>query len=221
MSLRQNKQQEFFVQHMDTFRKLGIMDPFFVIKTAFFQKGKYGRQVQFFEWELKKGEDIYIEFYDNVTDENGTVIDFKPFHEERLLCKYRVNPHYAEEYEQKENINQKTGEPYFTYTVPLSELVAVNPDGREMAYPMYEKAKEATAKEEVAMPRLQNSLAFPDFEEELGKRSSEKASQPTLEDILVGDDAPISDMTITDFAAIMWKKPVSNKLWLNSLIERQ
>jgi len=219
MSLRQEKQQEFFVQHMETFRKLGIMDPFFVIKTAFFQKGKYGRQVQFFEWELKKGEDIYIEFYDNVTSPEGNVVNYKPFHEDRLLCKYRVNPHFAEEYEKKENINQKTGEPYFTYTIPLAEMVAVSPDGREMSYPMYEKEKDNSSKEAVGIPRLQNSTVFPDFEEELGKRVDLK--EPTLQDIVVGDDAPITDMTITDFAAIMWKKPVSNKLWLNSLIERQ
>jgi hypothetical protein len=27
-------------------------------------------------------------------------------------------------------------------------------------------------------------------------------------------------MTIQDFAAIMWKKPVSNKKWLNDLITK-
>jgi hypothetical protein len=220
MSLRQEKTSEFFVQHMETFRKLGIIDPFFVIKTAFFQKGKYGRQVQFFEWELKKGEDIYVEFYDNVADSGGKTIDYKPFHQDRLLCKYKVNPHFAEEYEKKENINQSTGEPYFTYTVPLAEMIAINLDGREMSYPMYEKAKESPSKEEVVMPRLQNSLVFPDFEEEMIKKP-ELVKEPTLEDLLVGDDSPISDMTITDFAAIMWKKPVSNKAWLNSLIEKQ
>ena len=220
MSLRQQKTSEFFVQHMDTFRKLGISDPFFVIKTAFFQKGKYGRQVQFFEWELKKNEDIYVEFYDNVCDLSGKTVDYKPFHEDRVLCKYKINPHFAEEYEKKENVNQTTGEPYFTYTVPLAEMIAINPDGREMTYPMYEKAKESPSKEEITIPRLQNSLVFPNFEEEYTKKP-EQVKEITLEDILVGDDSPISDMTITDFAAIIWKKPVSNKIWLNSLIEKQ
>jgi hypothetical protein len=37
----------------------------------------------------------------------------------------------------------------------------------------------------------------------------------------VGDDVSYSEMTIRDIAAIIWKKPVSNKLWLNSLIEKQ
>ena len=219
MSLRQEKTSEFFVHHMDTFRKLGITDPFFVIKTAFFQKGKYGRQVQFFEWELKKGEDIYVEFYDNVTDAGGKTVNYKPFHEDRVLCKYKVNPHFAEEYEKKDNVNQTTGEPYFTYTVPLAEMIAINLDGREMTYSMYEKAKESPSKEADGMPRLQNSLVFPNFEEEMNKKP-EQVKEPTLEDILVGDDALISDMTITDFAAIIWKKPVSNKVWLNSLIEK-
>lgn len=214
MSLRQEKQQEFFTQHLETFRRLGIMDPFFVIKTAFFQKGKYGRQVQFFEWELKKGEDIYIEFYDNVTDNKGVIVDFKPFHEDRLLCKYRVNPHYAEEYEQKENINQKTGEPYTTYTIPLSELIAVTPDGREMAYPMYEKTKEVVVEEaDLSIPRLQQTLSvFPNFEEEFPSVKEEKA--------LVVRDAPLSEITIKDLAAIMLMKPVSDRPWLNELIKQ-
>jgi hypothetical protein len=220
MSLRQQKTSEFYVQHMETFRKLGIMDPFFVIKTAFFQKGKYGRQVQFFEWELKKDEDIYVEFYDNVTDASGKTVDHIPFHDDRILCKYKVNPHFAEEYEKKENTNQSTGESYFTYTVPLAEMITINLDGREMAYPMYEKAKESPSKEDAGMPRLQNSLVFPNFEEDLIKKP-EEVKEPTLEDLLVGDDTAISDMTIRDVAAILWKKPVSNKLWLNSLIDRQ
>ena len=65
-NLRKEKEREFYMQHMETFKALGLSDPFFTLKTAFFKKGKYGRQSQFFEWELKKGEDIYIEFYENV-----------------------------------------------------------------------------------------------------------------------------------------------------------
>lgn len=184
MNLRQEKQQEFFLQHAEVFRKLGIMDPFFVIKTAFFQKGKYGRNVQFFEWELKKGEDIYVEFYDNVTDNNGSIIDFKPFHADRLLCKYKVNPHYAEEYEQKENVNQKTGDNYFTYTVPLSEMIAVSADGREKTYAMYEKGDDESSKEEIVLPRLQNSLVFPDFENDLTSKKEEISLESSEESIV-------------------------------------
>ena len=89
MSIRKEKEKEFFVEHMPTFRSLQANDPFFVIKTAFFQKGKYGRQVQFFESELSKGNDLYIEFYDNVTDQSGAILDVTPFYEHRQLFKYR------------------------------------------------------------------------------------------------------------------------------------
>lgn len=213
MNLRQDKQQEFFIHHMDTFRKLGIPDPFFVIKTAFFQKGKYGRNVQFFDSELKKGEDIYIELYDNVTDNTGKIQDIVPFHSDRVLCKYKFNPHYAEEYEQKENTNSK-GELYYTYIIPLAELIAVNSDGREMSYPMYEKSK-STDTDEVIMPRLQNSL-FPNFEEEFAPKK--ESVQETVNTEIA--DAPLSEITIRDLAGIMLMQPISARPWLNEIIKQ-
>ena len=45
--------------------------------------------------------------------------------------------------------------------------------------------------------------AFPDFDEIM---------DPNI-------DAPLSQMTIRDLAAIMLKKPVSNKAWLNEIIK--
>jgi hypothetical protein len=219
MTLRKTKENEFFVHHLETFKTLGISNPFFVIKTAFFQKGKYGRYLQLFEWELKKNEDIYIEFYDNVNDDKGNLINMIPFHNDRILCKYKYNPYYAQEYEQKENFNQSNGEQYFTYTLPLSELITISKNGEEVIYSLYEKNKDKNTSDN-KIPRLQKSLVFPDFENEYDN-SSNKVSELFIEDVLVSDDDLISNMTITDFAAIMWKKPVSNKVWLNSLINKQ
>ena len=216
MNIRKEREKEFFVQHMQTFKNLGLADPYFMIKAAFFQKGKFGRQLQFFESELKKGEDIYMEFYDNVTNDKGELIDVVPMYEDRPLFKYRYNPYFEEEYEKKEGISAK-GDPYMTYTVPVSEVLVVLPDGSEITYNLYEKRRQDGVKKEDTLPKLQNSL-FPDFEEEF---PTKEAKSVQLEDLLVGEDALISDMTITDFAAIMWRKPVSNKLWLNQLIERQ
>ena len=68
---RKEKEKEFFAYHMDKFRKAQVTDPYFTIKTAFFQKGKYGRQVQLFDGELKRGEDIFIEFIDILRDDFG------------------------------------------------------------------------------------------------------------------------------------------------------
>jgi hypothetical protein len=194
MNIRKEKEKEFFVKHMDTFRVLGNADPFFIIKTAFFQKGKFGRQVQLFESEIGKGEDIYMEFYDNVNDEKGNITDIVPFFEDRQLFKYKYNPFYAEEYETKGGTNFK-GEPFILYTVPVSELAAVLKDGTEITYALYEKRKiEAPVKEliEEGLPRLQKSL-FPDFEEEYVLKKEEILD---AENITPSNDEPTSDILL-------------------------
>jgi len=217
MNIRKEKEKEFYVKHMDTFKKLGLSDPFFIIKTAFFQKGKYGRQVQLFESEISKAEDIYMEFYDNVTDDKGNITDIVPFSPDRQLFKYKANPFYAEEYDTKEGSNFK-GEPYTLYTVPLSELVAVLDDGTEITHALYEKRKEEPKKEDT-LPKLQNSLAlFPNFEEEFPKKETD-FSLDEVYNTEIGD-APLSEMTIADLAAIMLMKPVSAKPWLNEIIKQ-
>jgi hypothetical protein len=207
MTTRKEKEKDFFVQHMETFRKLGLADPSFLIKTAFYQKGKFGRQVLFFESELAKGEDLYVEFYDNV-EVNG-VKDVVPMLEDRQLFKYKYNPYFQEEYEKKEGISAK-GEPYLSYTVPVSELTAIMTDGSEITYNLYEKRK---AEKEAELPKLQNKLSvFPDFEQEFAPQVEEK------QEVQSSDDAPFSELTIRDLAAIMLMKPVSNKKWLNDLV---
>jgi hypothetical protein len=176
MSVRKEKERKFYVEHMPTFKALKINDPFFIIKTAFFQKGKFGRQVQFFESEIGKGEDIYIELYDNVTDSNNVIVDINPFTADRQLYKYKYNPFYLEEYEIKEGTNYK-GEPYSLYTVPVSELIAILKDGTELPYNVYEKRKTTAEvkikEEELNLPKLQNRV-FPDFEEEFPSKEEDK-----------------------------------------------
>lgn len=166
--MRKEKEKEFFAEHLETFRAHGIADPTFVIKTAYFVKGKAERQFQLFESEITKGVDTYIEFYDNVKDANGEISDIVPFNSDRQLFKYKVNPYYGEEYEMKEGVNYK-GEPYKLYTIPVTELRAVMKDGTEIPYNVYQKRKDVgeIKSEEPKLPRLQQSL-FPDFEAEVG-----------------------------------------------------
>lgn len=227
-TVRKTREKEFYVNHIETFKKVGESDPAFLIKTAFFQKGKYGRQVQFFESELNKGQDLYIEFYDNVTDNSGTVVDVKPFYENRQLFRYRYNPFYSEEYDKKSGVSS-AGSDYSLFTVPLQELLAVNPDGSTLSYGLFEKRlaeieeKKKGSDFDIDLPRLQNSLVdnndFPDFTEELKPKTNNSVSEiksiPSIPDVLY------SEMTIADYAAIMWKKPVSNRQWLNELITKQ
>lgn len=215
-NLRKEKEREFYMQHMDTFKAIGLADPFFTIKTAFFKKGKFGRQCQFFEWELKKGEDIYIEFYENVYDSNGKNTNVVPMLEERQLFKLKFNPFYHEEYDVTETV-EVDGKIDRKYLVPVNEMVAVLPSGQEISYALYEKRKE-DAKLEV--PQLQKSLSiFPDFEQEFAKREEVIQSEGSDFDIdKDADTSTLANISLRDFAAIMLVKPVSDKQWLNDLI---
>jgi hypothetical protein len=183
-NLRKEKEREFYMQHMDAFKAIGIADPFFTIKTAFFKKGKFGRQCQFFEWELKKGEDIYIEFYDNAYDGNGRTIDILPMNEDRPLFKLKYNPYFHEEYDVIEGIDSE-GKPDRKYLVPVNEMVVVLSSGQEISHALYEKRKEDAKND---LPELQTSLSvFPDFEKEFPAKVEEvfHSNEETASDILL------------------------------------
>jgi hypothetical protein len=172
---RKEKEKEFFAYHADKFRKAQIADPFFVLKTAFFQKGKYGRQVQLFEGELKRNEDIFIEFIDVNRDINGKEIGIQSAFEDRPLFKYKSNPYFAEEYDVKEGTNSN-GDNYFAYTIPLSELMVIMPDGSEITYNLYEKRKAEAPKEQVSLS------VFPDFENEFIPKLKETKEELSLDE---------------------------------------
>jgi hypothetical protein len=169
-NLRKEKEREFYMQHMDAFKAIGIADPFFTIKTAFFKKGKFGRQCQFFEWELKKGEDIYMEFYDNAYDGNGKTIDIIPMNEDRSLFKLKYNPYFQEEYDVIEGVDSE-GKPDRKYLIPVNEMMVVLSSGQEISHSLYEKRKEDAKND---LPELQKSLSlFPDFEKEYSSKVEE------------------------------------------------
>jgi hypothetical protein len=210
---RKQKEREYFVKHGNTFKNLKLANPTFILKMAFFEKGKIGRVVQFYESELKRNEDLYIEFIDVVRDENGAEKDFTPQKdfEDRPLFKLKANPYYAEEYEIKERAN------YSVYLVPASELMMIQEDGTEISFSLYEKRKEESKKKPAqdGLPRLQKTLAlFPDFEEEFAPKLEAEISNEEIA------DAPLSEITIRDLAAIMLLKPVSARPWLNDLIKQ-
>lgn len=209
---RKEKEKEFFTYHMDKFRKAQVADPFFTIKTAFFQKGKYGRQVQLFDGELKRGEDIFIEFIDIIRDEFGKEIGIEPAYADRPLFKCKHNPYFAEEYDVKEGTNSN-GDNYLAYTIPLSELTVIMSDGSEITHNLYEKRKAEAPREQITLS------VFPNFEEQFIPKLKVKTEELSLD--LPTEDEGMSEITIRDFAAIIWRKPVSSKTWLNDLIKQQ
>jgi hypothetical protein len=206
---RRQKEREFFAQHAETFKKLKLPNPIFILKTAFYEKGRFGRNIQLYESELKKNEDLYIEFIDVVRDEHGNEKDYIPMLEDRPLFKFRANPFYAEEYEQREKSK------YSVYIISASELMVIMSDGSEISYSLYEKRKEEAKKKVDSLPKLQTTLSvFPDFEEEFAPKV--EVETPNVEIA----DAPLSEITIRDLAAIMLIKPISSRPWLNDLIKQ-
>jgi hypothetical protein len=182
-NLRKEKEREFYIDHMETFKTMGLVEPFFTIKTAFFKKGKYGKQCQFFEWELKKQEDIYIEFYENVYDSSGKNTDIVPGINERQLFKLKHNPFFHEEYDVTETIDLD-GKVDRKYLVNINEMLAVLKTGQEISYSLYEKRKED---QDLSIPQLQTSLTmFPDFEEEYSPKLEE--------DLVIDEDESVSDI---------------------------
>ncbi len=182
-NLRKEKEREFYIDHMETFKTMGLVEPFFTIKTAFFKKGKYGKQCQFFEWELKKQEDIYIEFYENIYDSSGKNTDIVPGINERQLFKLKHNPFFHEEYDVTETIDLD-GKVDRKYLVNVNEMLAVLTTGQEISYSLYEKRKED---QELSIPQLQTSLTmFPDFEEEYSPKAEE--------DLVIDEDESVSDI---------------------------
>jgi hypothetical protein len=209
---RKKKEREYFAYHADIFKKLRLPSPAFTLKMAFFEKGRFGRNIQLYESELKKGEDLYMEFIDVVRDEKGAEKDYTPMLEDRPLFKFKANPFFAEEYELRERPGG-----YSVYIVSVSELMVILPDGNEISYSLYEKRKEESKKVEDSLPKLQKTLApFPDFEEEF---TPKKEVEIDLQNTEIAD-APLSEITIRDFAAIMLMKPVSARPWLNDLIKQ-
>ena len=170
---RKEATEEVLEHHKPKFKKLNISNPTFIPKCAYKPYGSTELHISFFPSEIDKAEDIYTEFCSK---------ECEPETKERILYRWRHNPHYKEEYEHTEPNDRG----HVRYLIPVSELI--NQDNLIVED---EKNKE-----------IENS--FPNFESEF---------------IDPDTDNPINQMTVRDFASIIWKKPVSNKKWLNNLIK--
>ena len=120
--------------------------------------------------------------------------DYTPEDKDRRLFKWIYNPEYKTEYVLSEP-HQATGDR--RYLIPVDELINVD--------------------------EYHNGVVITESVEELEEEESEKTSVEDEEiPFNLGDaDADISyeHMTLRDYCAIQWKKPVSQRAWLNSLIK--
>jgi len=123
--------------------------------------------------------------------------DLTPEDPNRTLYRLRYNPYFVEEYEKTEGAS-------FRYLVPVKELEVIeikNPEVNEFEneFPSFTTIKQISLTEDL----------FPEESEKLTKNEEENE-----------EDELMKNMTIRDFAAIMWNSPISNKQWLNKLIKK-
>ena len=126
----------------------------------------------------------------------ATTRDIVPEAEDRALYMWKFNPHFGEEYERTQDADPSK----VRYLIPISELIVIK---------RYNQEDNSTVKK-------QEVIIETDAEKEIIENSGFDLSNPVT---LTDKEAPITEMTIRDFAAIILKKPVSRKEWLNEIIK--
>lgn len=106
--------------HQETLNALGIPNVKVISKMAFPPIGLFERHVGFFESEISKGEDIYLEF-----GSKELTPELIPGYQLRDLLKWRFNPNFREEYPTSEPDPVSGHRRFF---VPIAELTVVKPE---------------------------------------------------------------------------------------------
>lgn len=112
---RRSKNKEIKAFHQATLDAIGIPNAILMSKMAYKATESPEKFIAFFESEIGKGEDIYIEF-----GNKELVAEKVEGYELRALLKYRNNPNYKSEY-----LTSDPTEPNTRYFIPISELVLV------------------------------------------------------------------------------------------------
>ena len=191
--------------HYELFEKENVTNPKFIPRLCYNHKGE--KIIGFYRKEIYGGLNIYIEFCSR---------DYTPEDPNRTLWKWIYNPEYDTEYEQSDPHPATKDR---RYLIPIEELINVTEfhsiksvvvedtevtDGQVPVRGEPEQIKEMvqdTVEKVEIVDSVETELAFVFKEEETA-----------------GSDVPYSAMTLRDYAAIKWKKPISPRDWLNKLI---
>lgn len=175
------------------FDHMGLASPIFGAKLGYNGK-EFGepRQecVRFFPNELANGQDYYLELFN---------WDQDLYHKgQRILYRHKFDPNWKSSDKYVEVIAGKLATP--TYAIRISDLEVVNVSPVTAARPEVKTAAEIITG---------TSASDDPFDEE---SFTEMFSE--------GDDDHYSKMTIRDLYCMLQNVPLSNKSWLNKLIEQ-
>jgi hypothetical protein len=112
---KREKLRQIKVFHQATLDELNVPGAAVISKMAFQPNGLTEKHVGFFESEVSKGEDIYLEFGSKDLSPEQV-----PGYPQRCLLKWRFNPNFREEYPTSEP-DPVTG--HRRYFVPIAELM--------------------------------------------------------------------------------------------------
>jgi len=183
----------------------GIENPIFYAKMCYqgseFEgvDGRKSECIRFFPSEISKNQDVFVElfdWYDNPYEEG-----YRNLYRLKNKPNWKTAPNFCVEVTLK---NDGTPLPTPTYAVRVADLELISRNKIETAYP------EMTKKSAKIEEKPQQTLEFAKvdmgaFEEELPFTEKE--------------DAHYANMTIRDIYCIVNKTPLSNKKWLNTLID--
>lgn len=183
------------------FKENNIENPIFYAKLGyvgneFALKGQFNTGVlRFYEDQLSKNQDIYIELFNYKQ---------KPYHEnKRVLYKFANNPDWKDNTDNYVLFTtQKDGtllkEPSYSFQISSLELLVMQ---SSKFSEMQLETKISDEDNEVVSPLDYEPTDFKGFENYIEK-----------------DDIHYSQMTIRDIYCIIQNTPMSNKEWLNNLI---
>lgn len=183
------------------FDNMGLSNPTFGAKLCYMGKefstdGSRVPCLRFFPNELSSGNDYYTELFDWNQNKYDTL--------NRVLYRLRFNPNWQKETTRYiEILSEKLSTS--TYAVRLSDLEVVNITDAKALYPeLVRPAMSASA----SAGHLSLTAEDPFNEESMADMFSDK------------EDNHYSSMTIRDLYCMMQNVPMSNKKWLNELIEK-
>lgn len=182
--------------HRGLFEKEGVHNPKFIPRLCYKHNGI--KIIGFYPKELYGGIDIYVEFCDR---------DYNPEDSSRTLWKWSYNPEFATDY--------LLSEPHAAtrdqrYLIPISELINVTE--------LHSTQNKAPVIVEPVMQTKPSQVI--NHHDMLDDSPDQPGEFIIAENAGAGTDVPYDAMTLRDFAAIQWKKPVSHKKWLNELITK-
>lgn len=193
-SSKRDKIKALIEHHKPTFLKEGVSNPKFIPKLAY--KHNNVLSIGVYPREIYGGKDIYIEFCDRA---------YTPENPERTLYKWEYDPEFDTNYEKSEPHPATKDR---RYLIPVTDLINLTV--------LYQGSKPDEPSKLSKKPEPAPKL--------IPEKAKEEASfdfDAVLVNEGAGSDVPYSAMSLRDFAAITWKKPVSQKKWLNELIIKQ